>query len=713
MSHLVKELSATDLKEFISSSRACKIDDKGIILESKFGKVVFDFSTLYSHKIGLHAKRISGNGKIILKSGEFFLEPTIHSKLSQCIDSPVYDHQVEISRSELESTGEVCIFGLSLYADTHEIEGDILATNWKSTIAKCGSYSNIRMIGNRLFASAGAYLEHGFVITAIETVPPDCIFRDDGSVKFKTSCEIVKIEVDPKAPVTNTSIEVFEQREPAPALVPSFTPVTSQGPTINKIKHTPFRSRIFPTPPKNPILYDSQTAREFDRFKPRPSKKAKFHNSSGRDYLVLFSTGVYTISASWAQPNTEYVVVISGKKMSGNGKIELGFVTTGQVFQQGETVVIDNQMADKYVKVRTGSNPPAGDMFRLAIAMLQGSAGEVLIEKIRVIDGINIENSRDRLKETYAKPLNKSEISIGYNLKPESGYTDPVHLLFKRYSRITNSVKVSKPITQQGLVYTTNLSGKQWINKIQPLCSKVDVRETPEAFMMGSIGNLLPMKKIWLEPFEESEFSVEDAKILCECQTIHTPSFSNFQFLSQQFPKVNIKQSIRPWLWVPPRAIKFLKDRDFVLCFDRHAETTNRLLECYTNELVPLVIVGARGDFPPHVIAINEYLPYNQIIWLLCNTRCLIDLPHTSDYSSSILDMAFEAKIPTVTTNWYGRDKENSTFLTPEDIIDGVPLPNKENLFGAIIKCLGREKHETNLINYNDKAIKIIAELLD
>ena len=131
MSNNIVEISNQDLRPYVSSSKSCKISDSGCKLESKFGKVSFNFGSIEgAYKCKIYAKRISGNGQITLKSENSINKIIVRSKTSQNFDIALNASSLEVSR-EKEDIGEVVIFRIAIYRCPKDEE---LTINWKKLI---------------------------------------------------------------------------------------------------------------------------------------------------------------------------------------------------------------------------------------------------------------------------------------------------------------------------------------------------------------------------------------------------------------------------------------------------------------------------------------------------------------------------------------------------------------------------------------------------
>lgn len=391
----IKIKSIENLKEILVSSVHCRVD-KECILESKFGKAVFEIKEEIQPKsIWVHAKRLSGNG-VFLINGQPFLAA---SKICNSVEISGKHQRLEIIRPE-NSTGEISILGLDLHFD-QEVS---VAEDWKKTIAKCGSYHGIRLIGTRLFASYGAYIQNGLVVKEIETSPPNSSVLKDGQWKFNSSCEIIKLITDDNFQTDDTAFVVAlpgMQAVGMPPVVPVGETTTASPnqldssrasikPSFNWVNHNDGKQL-------SQVLYDSQSCQEFNPLKAPSTKLIKFIKSNGVDYLLLKRGGWYNIPASFIKPNMSYIVTITGKRLNGNGKINVE-LSHGSV----EQVVINNSISETQIHLKSASNINAADEIFIKIMMSESSVGEILISRVRVIEGLK----HGRLPESIRPVLN-------------------------------------------------------------------------------------------------------------------------------------------------------------------------------------------------------------------------------------------------------------------------------------------------------------------
>lgn len=379
---MISSKEITDIKTIVASSKSCKFIESGCILEAKFGKLILTVPDLTSTVVFLKAKKISGNGKIIINGRSYIVQSKSLDELEIVSPPPKL---LDIKRP-MDALGEVAILSLVMYFDNEETA---LKKKWKNIIAKCGNYRSIRMVGDRLYTANGAFFENGSAIKQIETIPADISYLDNGILKFSGPCEIIDIVLTSEANEKTSFNEFVHMTSPGPnVLTPS---PEGLDPFESRIK---IKNNVYFTTTATPkqsyqeqqedfvnILYNSDMVREFDSAKYTPNKSSlvKCLKSNGKDYLVIRRGGVFTIPISNFRPNSEYLIQIVIQKLNGNGKIHVGMLSNNNFI--GENCLIDGGVQNKSIKITTNSDSP----HKLQIKMMEDSIGEVLISKIIIL----------------------------------------------------------------------------------------------------------------------------------------------------------------------------------------------------------------------------------------------------------------------------------------------------------------------------------------
>lgn len=686
------DLRQDQLKPYAKSSRACRYDS-GYILEGRFGKISFDLNSFGTNtSITVFIKKLTGNGKLIINQESY----TVSSRMGQEIVIKS-SGLLEISRPN-DSIGEINIYAIKL-----EMEDGL--NTWKLLLNKC-KYGAIRLAGDKLFANVGAFIQN---VAVIETVPPNMFSKVGDQINFLGDCEIVRLELEQtetQIPINNTKLYTH-MSQPIPVLPAS--PIQTQPLSVKSA--TSLLPRTNQLALKNSILYDS-AINGFDKSRLN-NNTVKVIRSNGQELLVIKKNGTYQVVVSALKPFTEYVVIVTLKKLNGNGKIKAGFLSGANqaIPRNTEDIIADSQFVDKYLTLNTGEPDGLGDIYRLALMMGADGMGEVLISKIRIINGISIENVRMSFQNNYYSRLDAdrpiSNTNVKYSVAIDN-VDDSVTTTSKRYARYISVLKPNNiyPDVSNSFISTTS-SGLNWLNKIAPffpnirLCRLKDKIES-DTILIGQIGNLLPCSKIWIDAFNENEVTNQNLDILRECKVIFSPSLPNVQFLDKHCSKTLVIQMHKPLPVLDPQLDVYLAQQDFILTFNRHPATLRYLIDSWTEDMPKLAVVGARGSFPDFVIPISEYLSYDRLFYAIIKAKAVIDLPINTDYISSFLHLAHAAGTPILTTNWFAMDRSNCTFLIG-DKVNNIVLPSKE-LMQEKIATLG-VRAENTLATYNQNLL--------
>lgn len=361
-------IKGLDLKKYLSHSKSFS---QGV-LEPKLGRAVYTFPPR-NIVTSIDLKRISGNGKVMIKCGNVDTNLTVSSKISESFSIVSGNCTIEVLRPS-DSIGKVSVLGITIELANVE---DSVVQNWKKLIAKCGHYTCLRQIGDRLFASEGAVIEKGDNVQNIETDPPMMWSRQNGKIKFLGACEICLLDINDTAQ-TPPNIPLYANRNaPTPLLV-----LEPQEPVMSII-NPPLTAETIENSGSKPF-YDSSIHRSLAQGKVTSIKRAKHLVSNGQDYLVLQSAGSCAIQIPNLQANTEYIVGISAKRFTGNGRVHFGFSSDASPARFTEAVLTKTHVSDHFITLKTGPAPFPGKNHRLYISTPDDCTGDILIAQIKL-----------------------------------------------------------------------------------------------------------------------------------------------------------------------------------------------------------------------------------------------------------------------------------------------------------------------------------------
>lgn len=726
MTNNVHEISSHWLKDYVSSSKSCKINRSGCKLEPKLGRVLFDLSE-FSNVIDcdIHLRKVSGAGNITVKYGESKTDLVITSKISQIFNIKLEgSHNVEVCRPS-DSVGEVLVIGLSLRMteSKEDIAVSSSSPNWKDLIRRCGKYSCLKLANGRLFASNGAYIDDNLRITHIETNPPGMHARDNSRVKFLGSCEIVNLVVDSETPKAKSK-KLYQHRE-APTPVVASRPAGKRDATkeiigLNSPHIVKYQSDLSDYDTfKQSVMFDSASLKAFQKFKHGANRSIKVINSNGKEYLLLRRNSKCSISISELAGNTDYICVLTAKTLNGNGKMFVGMSIHDGAQDMLYPITISKSNSNTYVTLKTGPSK-YGQFHKLNLMMAENCTGEVLIEKILVVQNIGINRVKSMVEGVHVSSSSDkyATLSFGHVLDSDYDISDPVYKKSKIYSRHCRlNIDTSKELINiKHDVAINTVSGMSWFSKINGILPGVKLinpgNKVPDkTLLVSKMESLEKADYVWLDVFGDNEVNNKDIEKLKGAKKIFSPSLPNVQYLETACPNASVSLCCRPLPYMAPKSIPLFSKTDFVLAFHRSHRSTGRLLDSWSSELPRLVIVGARGKFPEFVLPVNEYLSYDKLLYLIDRAQAVIDMPANCDYLSSMLNITIAIGTPIVSTNWYTLDKKGCIFLPHNEKKDGVRLPTIKALKEAINYSIKKEKKKTDMSGYNKEFKKKMKEL--
>ena len=187
-SSLIRRIRAPEFKGLIESSSNMYWRDESIILESRLGKVILNFTDSQEfcdcNMFVVKFKRVSGNGLIMVSCGSSSQEYQIISRSSQEVSCSFVGQKIQFNRTQ-RSTGEVAICEISMYHDVRS------AVDWNKVIKECSSYSCLRMIGDQLHAASGAWVKGKKI--KVQTVPANSYTQNGDEVGRRGSEAMLRL----------------------------------------------------------------------------------------------------------------------------------------------------------------------------------------------------------------------------------------------------------------------------------------------------------------------------------------------------------------------------------------------------------------------------------------------------------------------------------------------------------------------------------------
>jgi hypothetical protein len=708
------EISGLGIKPYVSSSKASRPSGAGYVLEAAGSRVVFDLTSFVGKlRVTIISKRLNGNGRVIIQNQETNVLSKIMHKTE--LELSEFDKLIEIHKDD-SSSGKLLISSLIVQSITPE--GDITETvdnmsdSWKNILNRCGNVKGIQLVKDKLMAVEGAYIQRADIVEKIITDPPQAFSIQD-SVKFVYPCQILKIVLKP-----NITID-----PPANPLYQHFTAPQKLVGELNEYVAPNFTNRNIR--PNTNLLTNERTDNVVNTSVVYDSyinglNPATLHNAydiaggfgSSRKGLLLSRNGKFRISISGIQPNIQYVIFATIKNQSGNGKLGFCFVSSDGVRRERSVFVPPAaKEKDHHFSLISGDVLPNGATYLLEVFRPENAAGEIIIDRIKIIQGISTKpyfQSEQPQQTQYEVPFN------GNNNCHISGIdtSDLIQSSAKRYARYNYVSDENVNFNYSGNLIVTTLSGLNWYSKITKLCPGITLKNANVAdesdFVISELGSLIPGKRFWIDAFNDiNEISEKDDTILRDAKFIASPSFQNVEVLKKRYPNANVIELERAWPQINVLPTVF-PTNDYILFFHKNIQLTQRIVDSWSEDLPKFVCVGYRGNLPNHVIPMNEYITYDKFLYIFKNSKAIIDLSVNDNYLSATLSLAHDLNIPVVTNNWLGITQNNSKFVILKDTDNDIKLPTIEDLNRTIKSTLNTSFEIINN-DHNNKVNKFLS----
>jgi glycosyltransferase involved in cell wall biosynthesis len=452
------EITAGELKQYISSMRDCRImQDGSIEMGPQNGSVSFDLSS-FDKMIGcvIKGKRISGDGGIIIKYGESNLNTKIISKIEHAIQVTSQNiTKIDILRQP-KAYGKILIQGIIIEIneqaedETTQVikEPEISPVNWRSIINHCSPYKNIRIVKDKLFASEGGSIKSSNISNII-TSPPNVFINNGEFIKFMMPCEILEIKLSSK---DNMHYDSLYRNTEHPPIITTNTDVYSNNPVAINKRYNPVNNIISNKRVNTNIMYDSsQSGLNINSFNTVVGAISNAGNG-----VIMGRHSSFCIPASYMQPDYEYVIVVTARKINGNGKLEVSIVADDKV-QDARTLLGTHVNSELFFKLKSGT----GADFKIKIGRGPNSVGDLFVERIRLIDGI-------KKLQPNNSAINNSSVDLFYapvNFKcnTENIIRNPIILNALSNVPLSNNIDLLAGEDKKFVIVIPSYNNEKWV----------------------------------------------------------------------------------------------------------------------------------------------------------------------------------------------------------------------------------------------------------
>lgn len=694
MPNLVKKIHSKDIRQHAKAMRACKITNS-CQLEGKHGRLLLDFSNYEVDKCVIPVKRNSGNGQVVINTGdaeEDTLVTSIKQKSWDNIEVYLKNKMLEIKRPPT-SVGAIEISTIRLYSNAPSKK--YKANDWVNILNQCKEYHHVKVDGDKLVAAEGAMIKT-CGINFINTLPPNVYSINNNTIRFRVACEIIDLNLKPIDNKRKQPLFPHIESEPKVQL-PKHIAEIYDGSSLNFSSAKPLRQiKALENDKELPIniIYDSYTLNIVNSWIDNGA------SLSGKS-VILKGRAKLAIPLKNVKKNTEYVVALNVKKNAGNGNFNV-------IFSDDDGREIDKKSGEAYFNSSTQKfslDAQSSDSVRyLTISKPHNLHGEIVVNRVMVI--VSPVPTKATINSVVQRILNQYDAasgSFGLSLLED----DPVTRVSKRYALHKNELvgENEKHPSVYGQAVAGTFSASSWFSKIGEMFPNIKYsRGMPKnnALFLGMAGALHKASYLYIDEFSNDQLTKDDKVKLQEAVIIYSPSQENINHLRAIFPNKNIRLWHKMWPYIEPKEPLY-KAKNFILTFNRDKDNLNKLFEVYDKKNMPrLVVAGLRGKCPNHVLATNEYLNYSNLMYFIRYAECIIDLPPNNNYNSGLLSLVNYLGTPILSSNKFIDNKDNSIYVSELD---------NDLLKSSIDKVLEYKKGSDNVKEYQKLFVKNITSL--
>ena len=499
------------------------------IVEPRFGLISFKIikNNIY---VDLILKRISGNGKVIINGINYI----VTSKQKEIKNISITEDYLTLSRPK-DSTGEIAILGINLQEE--EIQED-MSINWKNLVKSFSNYKGLSLVKEELIASENAFIEPANEVTNLLTEPNGVYSIIGNKIIFNCKCRIISMDLN-KEQKENLSSNYFNNRQ-SPYPVLDSSEESSKDDKSNNFKET--LNTVLNSSSREShninIIYDTDQVKGLSQFNHKKNEYIKFINNNNKHYVVLKPSGAVSFPITGIEPDKDYIVIVSGKKINGNGRIRASL--SSSLNEGNSSSAILNNIAGN-IGISINSKKIENNL-KLNLGMLSDSSGEVLISRVFLIEDLN-----DLKKFSYNEILsNNFKINYSYkestikNISVRDLTRDSAIFNFKNIDNYFNIKCSLNPLFYEARQYVLSLA--RYIKDIS-IVQNIDlIKQSPssieETLTIGKLGRLQPSRRLYIEEWGNKILpSKEDLNVIKLSDNILTPSNYNYVYLKYFFPE--------------------------------------------------------------------------------------------------------------------------------------------------------------------------------
>ena len=671
---LVQKIRSTELSKYVVTSKNTYNSGGLFVLQPQIGSVVFDFNVDNATSCIVKFKRHSGNGILMLASGESSKGFQINSKSGQNIlYNLADDKKLQVHRTG-RSRGEISISEVLLYSN--------LKTDWNEELEKCEEHACLSLKDNKLFASNGGFIKGPDI--HVETNPSG-VFKVNGDrITFFKSCQIVELKVG-SGIATKNKLE-----GPAPI----------ERADQNSAEES------------ENVIYDTK----YEGFSQDFCNRDATVNSVG---VFLNHKGSYNIPLTSLVKDKKYLISAEVLRVNGNGKFLFGILP-----DDNASLV---RIAPTKPKKFSFEVIPKNDNYTLSIWRHQSAKGKIYVTRIFVksdselsenrkieMQHIDVRQPESNMRHASpAAPVQSIPSIQPVFTTPSTQNDENIKNAFRHFSvfPVDDSV-VEKKINLSGVLEPVDVKSRLWYNMVRNCF--IDLKyvfndgvayhndkgsKARQTVSLSSITNLKPFNRVFLHEIPDNHVISKNAEaILKQCVEIITPSLTDLFRLKKITGKDNVKLSNLPL----PYVIGEYKTKNYYIYFEDDSIFTTKLVSAWNKDKGILYIVGSNASqLPDWVKHISPTCKYQELFRYIIEARGLIYFSRNTHHNSGLTDLARVCHIPILTNNHQFLMKET---VVRNDVNNGVDVKDLTAIIPSFYKREGT-KVQIDYGNYTNSIV--------
>lgn len=347
-----------------------------------------------------------------------------------------------------------------------------------------------------------------------------------------------------------------------------------------------------------------------------------FRTARGRGEISIIGVSLYINQKSadeWSDEvskceNHTCISILKDKLYASDGGWMLGYITT-----------IKTNPVDSFIKT--------GNMVRFLRSCQ--------ITDLEVEGPSKVENQIIKpkiIKSTKPIKIELPVLNSGSNIYDQKQYT----------RQVSQSYATEYSIDVESTIDINSYSGMLWLSQIHPFIPNVINCKKAQS-SISSITKPIAANNMYIEGFcgDIPNYSIEALNI---AKRIFVSSNTNAESIRNAIgnnKEIRVISKVLPY--IKPQKLSVIND-EYILISNNNSNITDFVINSIKD--IQIVLLNASGKYPNNVFPINEYISYENLVYLFNNAKCYIYLPEIEDQISGFTDLALGLGTQVITSSW-------------------------------------------------------------